>query len=169
MTEPGERRGDWEKGVDENLAMLNSAQRSTDKEINDLDLRGEEHERTLHGDSETSGLIGRIEGLEHLTAQLNSCVFSSPGNKTGLDKRVDTLEDGSQTSGFKWSFATAVTVALIGVMGTAIGLLGLLIMNWDKVDAMVYRYRHPTELKPGKRRGKVHEAPAPEEQGKTWQ
>lgn len=169
MSAPDDRRGDWAKGIEESVVMLTSAQRSTDVELSDLDVLLQKHEETLHGDSATSGLIGRIEALEHISSQLNACVFSSPGNKNGLDKRVDALEDGSQTSSFKWNFATAVTVALIGVVGTAIGLLGLLIMNWDKVDAMVYHYRHPQELKAGKRRGKVHEVPAPEEQGKTWQ
>ncbi len=168
MTEPHERRGDWEKGVDENLAMLNSAQRSTDKELADLDRDLAKHDRMLHGDMETSGLIGRIEATEHLLTRLEACVFSSPGNHNGLDMRVSTLEDENRTSGFKWSFATSVTVALIGVFGTVIGLLGLLIMNWDKIDTMVQHYRHPQELKPGKRRGHVREVTTPEEEGRTW-
>lgn len=168
MSEPTDRRGDWEKGLEESVVMLTSAQRSTDVELNDLDVVTQEHERTLHGDSETSGLIGRIETLERMSSRLEACVFSSPGNKNGLDQRVDILEDGSQTSGFRWSFATAVTVALIGAFGTAIGLVGLLIMNWPRVDAMVTRYRHPQELKPGKRRGHVREVPAPEEEGQRW-
>ena len=163
-----DRRGEWETGVDKTLAMLASAQRSTDQELNDQDLRGEDHDKTLHGDSATSGLIGRVETIEHLTARLESCVFSSPGNKNGLDKRVDALEDGTQASSFKWNVATAVTVAMIGVLGTTIGLLGLLIMNWDKVDAMVYHYRHPQELREGKRRGKTRQVLTPEEQGQTW-
>lgn len=163
-----DRRGDWQQGVDENLAMLNSAQRSTDRELGDQDILLHKHEETLHGTSETSGLIGRIEAMEHLVAELHACVISSPGNKNGLDKRVDILEDGAQSSGFRWTFATAVTVALIGVFGTAIGLLGLLIMNWDKVDTLVSHYRHPQELKAGKRRGRVREVTVPEEEGKTW-
>ncbi len=170
MSPPDDRRGDWEKGIEESVVMLTSAQRSTDVEINDLDLLTHAHEETLHGELGTSGLIGRIEALEKMSSRLEACVFSSPGNKNGLDSRVDALEDDSPTKAKKWDFATAVTVALIGVVGTAIGLLGLLIMNWEKVDVLVNHWKHPqSELKPGKRRGNVRSVPAPEEQGKTWQ
>ncbi len=151
-----ERRDDWRHGVDQNLVSLNAAQRVTDQQLDDLDLKYEIIDKVLRGDpeSDTDGFAARLHNIENSAQDFRAEL---------IKLRIADV----QVRGFRWDFAKAVAVAIIGVLGTAIGILGLLITNWDKVEALVKAHRHPQEMT-HRRRGRVHVVPAPEEEGQTW-
>lgn len=131
-----ERRDDWRQGVDQSLAMLTSAQRTTDKELEDLDVRLHDTEQMLHGDTENSGLIGRIETLEHQNAELRAIILTDATGEKGLQHDVQVLMSGEKTSGERWKFATAFSVAIIS-------LLGLLITNWQSIQGFIEKRSKP--------------------------
>lgn len=152
----GDRRGDWEKGVDENLAMLNSAQRTTDKELDDLDLL----DKVLRGDPEegTDGLIARQHALENLHNELRAELgrikqelFGDHAGGPGLTQRVDVLDGKRERldkrEGYFWHFVTAVAVQLLF-------LSAALVLNWERVeDFFRRRFRHepPAHMETKKR------------------
>ncbi len=148
----GDRRGDWEKGVDENLAMLNSAQRSTDKELDDLDLLTQKHERILLGDAEEKkiGISAQIDQqdilVNELRAELRSIKSTIYGDHTGhagLETKVEKLEDKRRWSekreGWAWDSFTKIAVELLLV-------IAMLLLNWERIeDFFKARFGHPEQ------------------------
>lgn len=130
MNEPLERRDDWRKGVDENLASLNAGQRVWEREIVNLFRMLGEADKLLRGDPEkdTDGLVARLHNIENSVALLKAVVQKDAAGGKGLIGRVEALESGERTSEHKWKFATAIVVAIVS-------FVGLLITNWGKMSA----------------------------------
>ena len=162
-----ERRDDWRRGVDENLASLNTGQRVTDRLLEDLDANYAALDRLLRGDAEkdTDGVIGRLHHLETQIAQLNSVIFMDAAGKHGLQHTVEKLLSGERTSDNRWKFATAVLIALIPV-------LGAVLLNWGRISAYFERTQKPAPLEQaiehakhpkGRKRYIIREIPAEED------
>ncbi len=145
-----ERRDDWRHGVDENLVLLNSAQRSTDKELDELDLLAQKHERIILGDPENNkiGISAQTDSLEtlvnELRAEIRSLRATLYGDHTGhpgLEGRVDTLEDKrsakERREGWAWDSFTKITVELLLV-------IAMLLLNWERIEDLIKSKIHPS-------------------------
>lgn len=144
-----ERRDDWRHGVDENLVSLNSAQRSTDKELDELDLLTQKHERIILGDPENDkiGISAQIDSLEtlvnELRAELRTLKATLYGDHTGhpgLEGRMDNLEDRRKSKerreGWAWDSFTKITVELLLV-------IAMLLLNWERIEDLIKSKIHP--------------------------
>jgi len=136
-----DRRDDWRSGVDENLVSLNTAQRVTDREVEDLELKYEGHDKILRGDPEhdTDGLVARLHTQENLVNELRAeygalkqTIRGYHDGSPGLEGRVDALEgikkNRERKEGYYWQFITAVAVAIIG-------LVGIILTNLKEIKA----------------------------------
>ena len=114
-----ERRSDWRSGVDQNLVSLTTAQRVTDQQLDDLELKYVAIDKVLRGDPETDtdGFIARLHNLENSVNELKA-------------ERVKLMVADVTVKGFKWEFLTKVTVQILI-------LAGVLILGWDKVESLV--------------------------------
>lgn len=145
-----ERREDWHRGVDENLASLNAGQRVWEREMAVIRRLLGEFDHLLRGDPEkdTDGAMARLHIQENDINLLKALVLKDAAGNKGLVGRVETLESGERTSDNRWKFATAVVVAVLS-------MAGLLITNWDrigafltqkptdKLDRMIEKAKHP--------------------------
>lgn len=161
-----DRRDDWYRGVDENLASLNAGQRIWEREFTALRKLLSETDKLLRGDpdKETDGLIPRLHQQENAVNMLQALIVKDRAGNTGLIARVEALERGERKSLNRWQFATAVTVALFSV-------LGLLLTNWDRLGAILNRKsKDPVEQmiqrakNPHKRHVVFRDVPAPEDE-----
>ncbi len=150
--------------------MLNSAQRSTDKEIDELDLLTQRHERIILGDPENGkiGISAQSDSLENLInelrAEMRSLRADLYGDHTGhigLDSRVGRLEDkrarADRREGWAWDSVTKIIVELLVV-------IALLLLNWDRVEDFFKARMHHGKVPaaaPTKGRGKKPKKPKP--------
>lgn len=120
--------------------MLNSAQRISDKELDDLDLKYEALDKVLRGDPEqgTDGMIARQHANENMHNEMRAELrgikqelYGDHAGGDGLTQRVDYLdgkrERANQRAGYFWHFITAVAVQLLF-------LAAVLVLNWDRVE-----------------------------------
>ena len=128
-----ERRDAWQRGVDENLASLNTGQRVNDRLLEDLDANYSALDRLLRGDAEkeTDGVIGRLHQIENQVAQLYSVIFMDKAGQHGLQHDVKELKEGRKDKQLKWGHITQVLVALI--------MSGLIGHFWQDIRAFVTR------------------------------
>lgn len=147
-----DRRGDWERGVDENLAMLNTAQRVGDKQLEDLELEVSGLDRIIRGDLEDGkiGMGAQVDALETLVNSLRAefraltvIVTGDHADGDGLEQRIVRMEnrreDRNRNRDYFWHFVTAT------VSGTLV-LAGLLVLNWERVEEFgrhVWEHWHP--------------------------
>lgn len=131
-----ERREDWHRGVDENLASLNAGQRVWEREFNLIHKSLSEIDTLLRGDPErdTDGAIARLHQLENSLNLLKAVILKDVVGGRGLIGRVEALESGERGSDNRWKFATAVAVAILS-------LLGLLLTNWDRLETFLNKQR----------------------------
>jgi hypothetical protein len=113
-----ERRDDWRHGVDENLASLNSGQRSQDDKLKALDESQKDTDALIHGETD-SGLIGRIEDAEAHVARLMAVVFQDASGTKGLHHDIQMVLEGREDRRLGWGNITKIVVALImaGLVG----------------------------------------------------
>ena len=138
-----ERRGDWEHGVDENLASLNSGQRSQDEKLEKLEDSQEEVEAVLHGETD-SGLIGRIEDLEVEVSRLNAVIFQDALGKKGLHHDIQAILAGREDRRDSRGNWTKIVVAII-----TSGALGLF---WKDIQSFLNK----TNTGPKHTKSRVH-------------
>lgn len=136
-----ERRDDWQREVDENLASLNAGQRVWERDLTLLRKVMGDIDRLLRGDPEkdTEGVIARIHDIERQLSKLNAVLFVDSTGKKGLIHDVYELRGEEKRVVERWKFATAITVAIIG-------FLGLFISNWDKIIKAAGVGRPPDKL-----------------------
>lgn len=127
-----DRRDEWAHGVDENLASLNASQRVWDQELSQIRAILDEIDDLLRGDTqrETSGIIGRLERLEHEITKANAVLFVDSTGKKGLAHDVDVLMGRIEERKVRWSSLTAIIVAVISS-------LTLLLTNLDKLKHLL--------------------------------
>jgi hypothetical protein len=142
-----ERRDDWRHGVDENLAGLNAGQRVWDQELASIQKIVTGLDEMLRGDPlrETSGLVARLELIEHDLAKINAVLFVDPTGKRGLVHEVEVLTSAERTASERWRFATAVVVALLS-------LAGLILTNWTKIEGVLFDGHERTVQRPKRKR-----------------
>ena len=156
-----ERRDDWRQGVDENLASLNTGQRVNDRLIEDLELKVSAIEALLHG-TDTTGLIGRVEDIENIAAELRSVVIMDASGNRGLQHDVRELKEGRTDRRLNLSNITKIIVAMIAS--------GLITHFWADIQGFFYKPESSTDVvtrmiikasqKPKKhRRYVIHEEP----------
>jgi hypothetical protein len=144
-----ERRDAWQRGVDENLASLNTGQRVNDRLLEDLDANYSALDRLLRGDAEkeTDGVIGRLHQIETQVAQLYSVIFMDKAGSHGLQHDVKELKEGRKDKRLKWGYITQVIVALVmsGLIGHFWQDIAAFVnrKSVDPVERMIQRAKHP--------------------------
>lgn len=128
-----ERRDDWQRGVDASLVSLN---RLWEREVAALHRSLSEIDAFLRGDREkdTDGAIARLHQLENSLNLLKAVILRDATGGKGLIGRVEALESGERGSDNRWKFATAVVVAILS-------LSGLLLTNWERLEAFLIKQR----------------------------
>lgn len=110
-----ERREDWRNGVDKKLVDLTSAQRSTDDELDELDLKYDVLDKIMRGDPEND-IIGFHERLHTVET----------GVRELLAEKVTSKLSDTAVQGVKWQSVTTIIVSIIG-------LLSFILPNIDKI------------------------------------
>lgn len=138
MTEPSDRRDDWKRGVDENLASLNAAQRVWDRELVVIRKLLGEFDRLLRGDIEkdTDGLISRIHYQENEVNLLKAVLLKDKAGGKGLVGRVEDIENGEKRADRKLK----VWIAVLSLLSA---LLATLASNFDRLDTYFKRKSDP--------------------------
>lgn len=116
-----ERREDWARSVDENLASLNSGQRVWERDLDLIRKNFMDIDTLLRGDveKERSGIISRLESIEHSLAMINSVLFVDATGTKGLLHDLRELKAGREDRRLGWANITKIIVALImaGLVG----------------------------------------------------
>lgn len=169
------RRDDWAASVDERLVNLTSAQKSADTDLDDLRLELLKVDRILRGDPERDldGLIEMIKEhqkeINKFNALLNPDHLGQGGLLNDLREVLGSRQRSEKREGYLWKFATAVVVQFLI-------LIGLIVVNWDKIQEYVVLHQHihaaaaieknTKKLKARRaRKVKTKSEPATEEQG----
>ncbi len=129
-----ERRDDWRTAVDESLITLKTAQRVTDDQLDDLELKYEAIDKVIRGDleSETDGFAERLHALEDDLRERRS---------TQVKGQIADVEIRKS----KWEFAREITKqVLIAAVALILGF------RWDRLEALILKI--------------IHQKPAPLEQ-----
>ncbi len=136
-----DRRDDWARGVDENLASLNAGQRIWEREVNALHKAIAEQDNLLRGDTEkdTDGLIARLHKAENEVLLLKAILLKDAAGGRGLVAEVESLKYKEKSLVYRWQFWIAL-LGLIGTIATAI------IMNIDKIEKFIQRQTQLTPL-----------------------
>lgn len=127
-----ERRGEWEQGVDRNLASLNSGQRTQDEKLERLESNQEDIDGALHGETD-SGLIGRIEDLETEVSRLNAVIFQDDAGTKGLHHDIQALLSRREDRRDRWANWTKIIIAIITT-----GTIGIF---WRDIKAYVEKQK----------------------------
>ena len=143
-----DRRGDWQNSVDASLVNLNSAQKSADANLTEIETELAEVQteqirldRILRGDPEDNldGLIATMRILQKDVARFNSILDPDHTGHGGLLKDIEQLlgkrERWIKREGYLWTFLTAVVVQ-------ALILAGLVIVNWNDIKGYVILRQH---------------------------
>lgn len=144
-----DRRGDWEHDVDADRVLLTQAQRATDKELDELDLLTQKHERVLLGDAESHsiGISAQVDQqeilLNELRAELRTIRATLHGDHAGNpghEQRIERLEEKKtwreKREGWAWDSFTKITVELLLV-------LAMLLLNWERIEELIKSKMHP--------------------------
>jgi hypothetical protein len=110
----------WENAVDKKLVDLTSAQRSTDDELDELDLKYNSLDHIIRGDPEND-LVGFQERINTLEV----------GVRELLAEKVKLKVSDSAVQGIKWQSVTAIVCAVI------VGLSAIL-PHLDKIISVFY-------------------------------
>ncbi len=145
-----ERRDDWRRGVDENLASLNAGQRVWERELAIIRKLLAEADNLLRGDPEkdTDGAIARLHQLENEVNLFKAVLLKDAAGGKGLQGRVEDLETGDKRSE-RWlkvwiAFIGLVSAALVAAASNLDRIETLLhLQNKDPVDQMIENARHP--------------------------
>jgi hypothetical protein len=133
------RRGDWQNSVDERLVNLNSAQSSTDLELAKMDREIDKIDGILRGDADGDGLVATLHALQREIQKFNGLLeYDSAGNP-GMLRKIDLVlndrDRAARREGYHWTFFTAAFVQFLI-------LIGLLVVNWDKIREYVIIREH---------------------------
>ncbi len=125
-----ERRDDWRRGVDENLASLNAGQRIWERELATLRKLLGEIIDDLRGSisNETDGIIHRLREAEASVQMLKSIIDVDRIGESGLMGRVEALERRERTSETRLK----IWIAVIGLLSA---LASAAVFNIDKIEA----------------------------------
>lgn len=113
-----DRRGDWEKGVDENLASLNAGRRIQDRDLSLLRKDVDKHDVVLRGDpqSDTDGMAARLHNQETEINLLKAVVLKDRAGGHGLVDRIEALEKRERDSDRRLK----VWIAVIGLLSAVL-------------------------------------------------
>jgi hypothetical protein len=128
-----ERRDDWCNGVDKKLVDLTSAQRSTDDELDELDLKYDSLDKIMRGDPEND-IIGFHERLHTVETDLREI-------------KAETIRAkivGDSVQGIKWQSVTAIICAVIAALSVVLPHLDQIISVFHNDDAV---YEPDVQLK----------------------
>lgn len=155
-----DRRDEWRRGVDENLASLNAGQRVWEREIGAIRKILSDIDFLLRGDpkKETDGLVARLHKQENEINLLKAIILKDAVGNKGLVGRVEQLEGGREDRRGLWKNLTSIVVAAL--------MSGLLTHFWgdiwhwttrkstDPVEQMIERAKRPKSRR-------HHVSPAP--------
>lgn len=144
-----ERRDDWHRGVDENLASLNAGMRVWDRELEKIHKGIAGIDDLLRGDAEkdTDGLLQRTHAAETEIRFLRAVVLDDPSGHIGLQGRVEKLENREKTEVERWKFRAAV-LGLLGAVVIAV------VTNLDKIERFIGRNQKPDPVQEAIERAK---------------
>lgn len=111
-------------------------ERLWEREIGGIHKTLSEIDALLRGDPErdTDGAIARLHQLENSLNLLKAVILRDAAGGRGLIGRVEALEAGERGADNRWKFATAVVVAILS-------LFGLLLTNWERLEAFLNKQR----------------------------
>lgn len=111
-------------------------ERLWEREIGGIHKTLSEIDALLRGDPErdTDGAIARLHQLENSLNLLKAVILRDAAGGRGLIGRVEALESGERGADNRWKFATAVVVAILS-------LFGLLLTNWERLEAFLNKQR----------------------------
>jgi hypothetical protein len=129
-----ERREDWHRGVDENLASLNAGQRVWERELGMIRKLLAETDNLLRGDpnKDTDGAIARLHLVENEINLLKALLLKDAAGGKGIIGRVEDLESEERKSD-RW---LKVWIAVIGLLSA---LLVAAASNFDRIAAYLNR------------------------------
>ncbi len=129
-----DRRGDWEGGVDENLASLNAGQLVWDREAKISRQVLHEIDNLLRGDPEkdTDGMVARLHQIENEVALLKAVLLKDKAGNKGIVGRVETLEAGETRADRRMKTWVAV-IGLISALTVAT------VWNLDRIEAFLHK------------------------------
>lgn len=148
-----ERREDWRHGVDENLVSLNAAQRVTDNQLDELDLRYKDIDNILRGNPENKedGLIAEVHAIDIKVNNIRAELFRI--KQSFSDETHERREDRR----INWGNITKIIVAII--------TSGAIALFWKDIRAYVEKYNKPMIVKTRRRKARhlrvIIQQPAP--------
>lgn len=158
-----ERRDDWRHGVDENLVTLNAAQRVTDSQLDDLELKFEDIDIILRGDpkdKDNDGLIAEVHALDTKVNDIRAELFRI--KQSFSDEKHEIREDRR----LSWGNLTKIVIAII--TSGAIGLFWQDIKTYfekhqdlDSIEQMLVRAKRPKPKPKHRRAPRPLPPPAP--------
>lgn len=152
-----ERHDDWRNSVDERLVNLNAAQKTADDELDQIQVKLEEFDHILRGDIEDD-LEGLLESRNKIQIEINKFnallmpdIHGHGGVVNDLNEILQNRTRREKRADHFWKFATAVFVQFLV-------LIGLLIVNWDRIQEYVVLHKHiyqAAEIEKETKRNKV--------------
>lgn len=129
-----DRRGDWEHGVDENLASLNAGQRVWERELAVIRKLLADTDRLLRGDPEkdTDGAMARLHAVENELLLLKAVLLKDAAGGRGIVGKVEDLERGERLSDRRLK-------VWIAVLGLASASVVALMSNLDRLQAFFHQ------------------------------
>jgi hypothetical protein len=129
-----ERRDEWHRGVDENLASLNAGQRVWEREQKALLKLLREIDDDLRGSigNETDGMIHRLRAVETAINMFRGIIDVDRAGNKGLVGRVEALEKRERSSDTRLK----VWIAIIGLLSA---FLSAAVFNLDKIEKILNR------------------------------
>lgn len=125
---------EWKHSVDDRLVSLTSAQKSTDGELDDIQIELKGINETINGDprERDGGLIGQMNRME---TGLNS-----------VRNVLDPIIDIEREKDYKWKILNSAVVSVGSIVVAIITVIGSLILNWDKIS-LYLKKKDPLEMK----------------------
>ncbi len=160
----------WRERVDERLAALTSGETVQDDRLDDHESDLAIIREMLEGspkDKNDNGFKGDIHDLSVGLREIRAVMMPDHLGQGGVIARLRTLEKNAgleeKSVEFRWK-------TLIAILGWISAATVAAIYNGDRIVSAFRHFRRPPTPQSvhGKRRGRVRESPAPEEEGEPW-
>lgn len=137
------RRSDWHDSVDERLVNLTSAQKSADADLTTLREEMLKFDEILRGDENHDGLIEKVNLLSKEVNKFNALLYRDSAGNPGILKKIDAVLDdrerADKQTGYRWAFRTAFWPVVVVQL---LVLIGLVVVNWDKIQEYIVLHEH---------------------------
>jgi hypothetical protein len=132
---------EWRNSVDERLVNLVSSQKTTDDDLDEIRVEQAKFDRVLRGDPEENreGMAQSLDRLQAEVTKFNRIFDKDHLGNGGLREDISYLMDDRRRHERRednaWKFVTAICVQFLI-------LIGLLIVNWDRIQEFLVLHEH---------------------------